>query len=241
LPAISLGQSKPQRRSPVAPAAAAPQQIASGRYVLVSDSKSAKQRLNDPWTLSREAGRLLLEEKWIVSSGDEEGTPVDFHVEMTSGMHPTAASIGSGEGKMSCSMALNLFSCTRRDSAGRLDVRSPYYFFLPSPWMVAAAVRDASKSPDKITTVRLVMLGKMNPGVPELRKIEAQVQYLGADEVEVSGRKVTTSIYEVRPAGAPAVTIWLMANGIPAMMQDSEKPEQRIELLDYVQVRHGER
>jgi len=68
----------------------------------------------------------------------------------------------------------------------------------------------------------------------------AQVQYVGEDTVAISGEKIPASIFELKAPNTgipnvsiPGTLIWTSAEGIVLALQDSDKPEQRIELVEY--------
>ena len=109
---------------------------------------------------------------------------------------------------------------------------------LPSPWMVAIIVKQVPKVPGKTEAVNLVRIAGMSDAGLQLEELRAKVEYIGEDKITVQQVVYNASVYELRSVSFPAITLWLGAGGIPLQMQDSGKPEQRIELLQLKKFGH---
>ena len=87
---------------------------------------------------------------------------------------------------------------------------------------------------DQITQVQLVRVGGMSEAGPKLFSFKAEVQYVGEDQIEVSGQRFSASIFELKsPHAIPPVMVWISSEGIVLSIQDSTKQEQRMDLVEF--------
>lgn len=229
-----LAQQKPVAKP--APKSSAPEAgeavIASGKFQLLEQGAQLQQKLEEPWRLKKVRGGFLLDEQWVVAA-EANASRVPVQVNLSAGYIPTVVTIGDGDAAIRCAIEMSAFSCTRAGQTTKLPMSSRYYFLLPSPWMVSAIARSAPKAPGKVITVQLVRIAGVSQEGPQLESLSGELQYVGEDEVEVQGKRHAASIYELRSKAFPAITIWVDAEMVPVLMQDSGKPEQRIELVEF--------
>ncbi|MCU1305591.1 MAG: hypothetical protein JWN45_286 [Acidobacteriaceae bacterium] len=242
--AIATSGVAQQKRKKAVPAAKAKavdtvpvrEKIAEGKYELKKQDGKVAQIVGEPWTLYRTNVGYELQEQWIVSKDtQEQPTIIDVGVNFAPGLFPIQIRIGGiGSAKeLNCSMQAKEFSC---DSAGlhaTMAMDRPYNLYLPSPWMLGSIARRAKKMPDKPSKVRLVQMVGMTSAGPKLDSFEAEVQYIGEDEIDVSGERIPASIFEMKTKTMPNIMVWLSPEGVVLVMQGSSKPEQRMELTKF--------
>jgi hypothetical protein len=220
------------------PAVTAPlkTKVAEGRYELRARADAVLQSWEEPWTLYKTKTGYEVEELWKASrEGSSNSVVIDVLLTLAPGLYPTQARIGSdlSPAQLTCSMAMNEFRCAAQGKQAAIPMSGAYNFFLPSPWLLSSIARRAPKKPGHPVTVKLVQMSGMNEAGPMLTSFDAQVAYVGEDMVEVSGNKLEASIYEIRGGSAPAIVVWISAEGVVLMMQDASKPEQRMELVEF--------
>src|SRR5437588_2719243 len=106
--------------------------------------------------------------------------------------------------------------------------------------MLGSIDRRAKKVPSQSATVQLVvMTGSENLG-PKLVDFPAQVQYVGEDSVSIDTEKIPASNFELKATNTgvegisiPGTLIWTSAEGVVLALQDSNQPDQRIDLVKY--------
>jgi hypothetical protein len=125
------------------------------------------------------------------------------------------------------------FGCESGDLQSKIPMQGSYNLFLPSPWMLSSIARRAKKMPQQSTTVQLVRMGDVSANLPQITSFQADVQYVGDDQVEVGGTKVEASIIELKAKSIPGMLMWLSADGIILALQDSTKSDQRMELVKF--------
>lgn len=225
---------KPTAKS--APAAPARAKVAQGKYVLRAQAGAVLHTWEEPWTLYKTRTGFEVEEEWRAA---REGAPnsvvIDVLLVMAPGMYPTQARIGSALSptQLDCYMAMAEFRCTAAGKTSSMPMSGAYNFFLPSPWLLSSIGRRAPKKPDQPVTVKLVQMAGMNRDGPRLVALQAEVTYVGEDQVEIEGRPIPASIYEIRGADVPSITVWISPDGVVLMMQDVAKPDQRMELVEF--------
>ncbi len=243
--AQTSGAKKPASKSKRKPAAAtkakspaAPlrTKIAEGRYELRSQANSALRTWEEPWTLYKTKTGYEVEELWKAArGGDPNAVVIDVLLTLAPGLYPTQARIGSdlSPSQLLCSMTMTEFRCAADGKQNSMPMTGAYNFFLPSPWLLSSIGRRAQKKPDQPVIVKLVQMTGMGATGPKLTSFDANVAYIGEDQVEVGATRLGASIYEIRGPGGPAIVIWISAEGVVLMMQDAAKPEQRMELVEF--------
>lgn len=235
-------QTKSRRRPARKPAAKSPAasvrtRIAEGRYQLRAREGSVLQSWDEPWTLYKTKTGYEVTETWKASKeGYANSVVIDVFLAMAPGLYPTEARIGPDQSpnQLVCSMTMDELRCAAGGKQSSLAVSGAYNFFLPSPWLLSSIGRRAhNKKPDQSVPVKLVQMTGMSETGPILVELGAQVAYVGEDQVEVDGARLPASIYEVRGSDFPAIMVWISAEGVVLMMQDSAKPEQRMELVEF--------
>lgn len=220
--------------------------IAEGRYEVVGGKTDAQNSYREPWTLYKTALGYEVEEQWVVTSPNAAESTVDVAISFAAGLYPIQVQIGGQNStkRMLCAMALGEFKCATQGKESRMAMQGAYNVFLPSPWMLGSIARRAKKIPNQAAAVQLVMMGGMEEQGPKLMSFPAEVQYVGDDEVSISGEKIPAAIFELKApntgiAGVsiPGTLIWTSNEGVVLALQDSNRPEQRIELVEYK--RHG--
>jgi len=216
--------------------------IAEGLYAVVGGKTGQQNSYREPWTLYKTAVGYELQEQWMVATATAVDSTVDVAISFASGLYPIEVQIGS-EGsarRMLCSMALKEFKCVTGDAESKLAVQGPYNVFLPSPWMLGSIARRARKVPGQNAAVQLVMMAGSEQPEPRLVAFPAQVQYVGEDTIVIGAEKIPASIFELKAlhtgipnVSIPGTLIWTSAEGVVLALQDSDKPEQRIELVEY--------
>ena len=239
LAAGALAVPKKKARRPVkGKVAAVPAKIkvAEGTYELKKLDGPIERTFAEVWTLYKTDLGFTLQEEWNVGEG--QGQPanvIDVSAEFVPGLHPVKLQIGDdAERSLNCALALGEFSCKSMGLEAKLPMNGVYDFFSPSPWTLGSIVRRAKKVPGEITQVQLVRMAGMTPEGPKLHAFQGEVQYVGDDQIEISGVKYTASIFELKSAGSiPSMLLWLAPDGIVLALQDSTKAEQRMELTAY--------
>jgi hypothetical protein len=157
---------------------------------------------------------------------------IDVTVDMVTGFRPLKVQIGGADSVL-CKIALQEFTCEAKGRTRKLDIKPPYDYFSPSPWILSNVVRRVKKDPSVSSSVNLVRIDGADENGPTLSSFVAQVQYVGDDQIEVGGQKYMASIYELHSAGViPGMLVWVSPEGIVLAMQDSTHPEQRMELAE---------
>ena len=178
----------------------------------------------------------------MVTSPNAAGSTVDVAISFAAGLYPIQVQIGGRNSaqRMLCVMALKEFKCITQGKESKLAMHGAYNVFLPSPWMLGSIARRARKIPNQSAAVQLVMMGGMEEQGPKLVSFPAEVQYVGDDEVSIGGEKISASIFELKAPNTgiqgvtiPGTLIWTSGEGVVLALQDSNKPEQRIELVEY--------
>jgi hypothetical protein len=227
-------QSKPRRTAtPYKSANEQKTKLAEGRYQL--NGGPASRGFQEPWTLYRTNIGYQLEEQWIVPLPAEQQQPptvIDVNVQMVTGLRPTQIRIGAEPSQaLTCNIALNQMFCSAHGQTNKLEMKGAYDYFLPSPWMLGNIVRRAKKNPDIKPPVQLVRIDGNDENGVQLSSFPAEIQYVGDDQIELGGQKYFSSIYELRSENSiPGMLVWISQEGIVLAIQDSTRPEQRIEL-----------
>jgi hypothetical protein len=227
-----------KRASPAAKPNAVPlrQKVAEGKYELKRmDAKSA-QSFEEPWTLYKTNVGYELEEQWIVSK-DTQSEPVivDIGINFAPGLYPIGLRVGSGGSskQLLCRMEAKEFGCESDGMQSKIPMQGSYNLFLPSPWMLGSIARRARKVPQQSTTVQLIRMDEVSGNLPQLTSFQADVQYVGDDQVEVDGTKIGASIIELKAKSIPGMLMWISSDGIVLALQDSAKSDQRMELVKF--------
>lgn len=232
---------KAPAKKPAKPAAkksAAPlrTKLAEGRYELRSQADATLRTWEEPWTLYKTKTGYEVEELWKASRADAPNPVViDVLLTLAPGLYPTQVRIGSdlSPAQLVCYMTMNEFRCTADGKHSSMAMTGAYNFFLPSPWLLSSIGRRAQKKPDQPVKLKLVQMTGLTASGPSLTAFDAEVAYVGEDQVEVGSARIETSIYEIRGLGGPAIVIWISGEGVVMMMQDAAKPEQRMELVEF--------
>jgi hypothetical protein len=232
-----------QKRKSASPRAKAAQaepvrvKVAEGTYQLKKVDGTTSASFEEPWTLFKTNLGFDLEEQWVVNK-DPQSAPmiVDILVNFAPGLYPIQFRVGgSGSSKeLRCATAIKEFTCESAGLQSKLPMIGSYNLFLPSPWMLSSIARRAKKVPDQSTSVQLVQMVGMSDAGPKLDSFQAEVQYVGEDEVAVDSTKLPASIFELKAKIIPSMLIWVSTEGLVLALQDSSKPEQRMELVKYV-------
>ena len=244
MPLFALQTSKPKRRSrarhastvkkkPVAPLRT---KVAEGMYELHHTGPEPSGTWQEPWALYKTKSGYELEEQWKAAKiGNPNSVVVNVFLDLAQGLYPIHAKIGSevSGNQIDCAMTLNEFKCAAGGKESSLPVSGPYNLFLPSPWLLSSIGRRSSRNPEAPTKVQLVQMAGMGPDGPKLMAFDAEVQYVGDDVIDVGGKKIHADIYELKSADTPAILMWISAEGVVILMQDSQKPDQRLELVEY--------
>ncbi|MCU1308667.1 MAG: hypothetical protein JWN45_3362 [Acidobacteriaceae bacterium] len=229
------------KRSPNAKAKAAETaplrtKIAEGKYELKRTDGKLEQSFEEPWTLYKTNIGYELEEQWVVSK-DPSAQPmiVDIGVNFAPGLYPIQLRVGGvGSSKqLNCRMEAKEFACESRGTYSQIAMQGPYNLFSPSPWMLGSIARRAKKVPQQSTKVQLVQMMGMSDAGPKLESFEADVQYVGEDQLEVDGTKMDASIVELKAKSIPGMLMWLSPDGVVLALQDSSKADQRMELVKF--------
>lgn len=226
----------PARAKARIPAAPLRTKVAQGRYELRSQAGATLRIWEQPWTLYKTKTGYEVEELWKASrAGDTNEVVIDVLLTMAPGLYPTQARIGSeaSPSQLLCSMTMNEFRCAASGRQNAMPMTGPYNFFLPSPWLLSSIGRRAQKKPDQPVKVTLVQMTGMGETGPKLTSFQADVAYIGEDQVDVGAARIEASIYEIRGPGGPAIVIWISPDGVVLMMQDAGKPDQRMELVEF--------
>ena len=225
------------KSQPAKPAPPQKVKVAEGRYELKRTEGALDRSFSEPWTLYKTNLGYELEEQWLVGTGKEgETNIIDVKVSFVAGLNPIQVRIGGDDSprQLLCSMALQEFKCASAGQEASMPVEGSYNFFSPSPWMLGAIVRHGKKTPDQSTSVHLVRMAGMAESGPKLGSFQADVQYVGDDELQVGDQKISANIYELKaPSAIPSMLVWVSSEGVVLAMQDSSRPEQRMDLVEF--------
>jgi hypothetical protein len=225
----------PPKPKPQAAAEPAREKVAEGKYELKRRDGNSPESFEEPWTLYKTKIGFELEEQWVVSK-DPQTQPmiVDIGVNFAPGLYPIQLRVGGGSSKeLRCSMEVAEFTCETEGMHSKIPMQGPYNLFLPSPWMLSSIGRRAKKVPQQITKVKLVRMTGMTDAGPKLESFDADVQFVGEDQVEVGGAKMDASIVELKAESIPGMLMWMSSEGVVLAVQDSSKAEQRMELVKF--------
>jgi hypothetical protein len=150
---------------------------------------------------------------------------------MVDALRPVQVHIGDPQMGLSCSIAMSVFKCETQGKLSQMNMSGRYDFFSPSPWMLGNIVRRATKDKSQTASIKLVRIdGASEQGV-KMSSFTADVQYVGDDQIEVAGEKRPASIFELRADGViPGMLVWVADDGMVFAIQDSSRPDQRLEL-----------
>lgn len=226
----AAAQKKNRARPAPAPAVEQKVKVAEGRYQLVGGQ--VVRGFEEPWTLYRTRLGYQLDEQWIVPQEGRDPAVIDVTVQLVVGFRPTELQIGGDPAQaLICRFAVRQLTCEARGQSNKLDMDGPYDYFSPSPWMLGNIVRRVKKIPNAKTAVQLARIDGTNENGVELSTFPAEVQYVGEDQLDLSGSKYQASIYELKAEGRiPGMLVWISQEGIVLAIQDSTRPEQRLEL-----------
>lgn len=241
LAAAGWAATPPKKKAAKKPSAAAPApvkvKVAEGRYELVRTDGKQLRAFEEPWALYKTTLGYELEEQWHVGATDKtEEAIIDVHVSFAGGLNPIEVKIGGDDAQkqLVCKIALKDFSCSSGGLSATVEMDGNYNFFSPSPWMLGAIVRKAKKVAGESTAIQLVRMGGMTEAGPRLGKFDAEVSYVGDDEVEVGGQKYNTNIFELKAEGKfPTMLLWVTTEGIVLQIQDASEPEQRMNMMEF--------
>src|SRR5271155_2294619 len=137
--------------------------VAEGKYAFYTRAGELLPNFEEPWSLTKTSVGFELAEQWKSDQpADLKLGPVsvDFNVMFTTGMQPLTVHIGNKDTNsgITCSLSLSEFTCNGADKSSNVPVKSPYNFFLPSPWMMSAIARRSKKELGGFTDVRMVYL-----------------------------------------------------------------------------------
>jgi hypothetical protein len=211
------------------------EKVAEGKYEMKRLDGSSPQSFEEPWTLYKTKIGFELEEQWIVSKDPQtEPMIVDIGVNLAPGLYPIQLRVGGGSAKeLRCNIEAKEFICETEGMQSRIPMQAPYNLFLPSPWMLGCIGRKAKNVPQQITKVKLVRMTGMTDAGPKLESFDADVQFVGQDQLEVGGAKMDASIVELKAESIPGMLMWLSPEGVVLAVQDSSKAEQRMELVKF--------
>jgi hypothetical protein len=230
-----------KKKSPAAnPVAPMKTKVATGRYELRRADGPVERTFEEVWILYKTKVGYSVEEQWHVGPGkDVPANVLDVSLDLIPGLHPLNMRIGTDEQRsLRCSLALTECKCSSMGMEATLPMNGAYSFFSPSPWMIGSIVRRSRKVPGETTTVQLVRMAGMTAEGPRLASFNAEVQYVGDDQILISGQRLDASIFELKaPQSIPDMLIWVSRDGLVLALQDSAKQEQRLELTEYT--RHG--
>ena len=241
LPSALAETSKARKKRHPAPKKAVAQKLkaAEGQYAFFSRAGELLPDFEEPWTLTKTPVGYDLVEQWKAKNPEDHSrvvATVDFKVSFAPVMQPLNIRIGNKESPSGiyCSLSLAEFSCTGAEKTTKLNVESPYNFFLPSPWLMSAIVRRATKEVGTFTDVRMAYLAGMSTEGPKLETFKAQVLYKGQESIHTAGQIFLADKYEVQnPGQFPDMKIWVSAEGVTLAMEDSSTPDQRMMLMRY--------
>jgi len=212
---------------------------AEGQYAFFNRTGDLLPDFTEPWTLTKTPVGYDLVEQWKAKNTEDESkgiVSVDFKVSFAPGLQPINVRIGNKESPYGiyCILSLSEFSCAGAEKTTKLNVVSPYNFFLPSPWLMSAIVRRATKEVGTFTDVRMAYLAGMSTEGPKLETFKAQVIYKGQESIHSMDQTFLADKYEIQnPGQFPDMMIWVSAEGVTLAMEDSTKPDQRMMLMRY--------
>lgn len=229
-------QSKPRvRRSQAKPAPVSVSvKIAEGKYRLVGEK--APMAFEESWSLFKTPLGYRLEAQWAVTQpGGAQPNIIDTRIEMVAGLRPTELQIGlDPRQSLHCRFTVNQLLCEAQGRQATLPMQGAYDFFSPSPWMLGNIVRRARKDVAAPLNIQLARIKDTNPAGLGLDSFMAQAQFVGDDQIEIGGKRFAASIYELRAEGKiPSMLVWTSPEGIVLAMQDSSRPDQRMELVEF--------
>ena len=202
--------------------------LAAGKYQMIG----AGGGFEEPWTIFRTRLGYELTEQWVVPT--QPGEPpqvIDVSVQMVGALRPVQVHIGDPQMGLSCSIALAAFKCETQGKTSQMTISGPYDFFSPSPWMLGNIVRRATKEKSQTSSIKLVRIDGADEQGVKMSLFSANVQYVGDDQIEIAGEKRPASIYELRAEGIiPGMLVWVADDGMVFAIQDSSRPDQRLEL-----------
>lgn len=234
-----LGSAAAQKRRPRAkakvkpPMSEQPVLLAEGKYQM--GGSAAMHGFSEPWSLSKTRLGYELNEQWVIPAHGALGAPqvIDLKVQMVAGLRPVQVHIGDLLLGLTCKIALGVFRCESQGKTTELAIPGAYDFFSPSPWMLGNIVRRAQRVKGEKASIQLVRIdGTGSEGV-RMTAFEAQVTYVGDDQVDLAEGRQAVSIYELKAEGKiPDMLVWISDEGVVYAIQDSSHPEQRLELIE---------
>jgi len=224
---------RPKAKSKAPAVAEHPVLLAEGKYQM--GGGAAMHGFSEPWSISRTALGYELDEQWLIPPRGALGAPqvIDLKVQMVSGLRPVQVHIGDPLLGLTCKIALNVFRCESQGKMTELPIQGAYDFFSPSPWMLGNIVRRSQRIKGEKSPIQLVRIDGTGASGVRMTAFEAQVAYVGDDQLDLAEGKHTVSIYELKAEGKiPDMLVWISDEGIVYAIQDSSHPEQRLELVE---------
>lgn len=206
--------------------------VAEGKYQM--NSGAALHGFEEPWTLTKTRLGYELAEQWVIPGRGLFGPQViDLKVQMVTGLRPVQVHIGDLLQGLTCKIALEMFHCESQGRATELAMSGPYDFFSPSPWMLGNIVRRAQRVKGEQSSIQLVRIDSTGANGVQLSAFNAQVSYVGDDQLDTAGGRHAVSIYELKAEGKiPEMLVWIADDGLVYAIQDSSHAEQRLELVE---------
>ncbi|MEE8201895.1 MAG: hypothetical protein V3R29_12100 [Candidatus Acidoferrales bacterium] len=175
-----------------------------------------------------------MQSKWIVDLGPRQ--EFETVLGLSPGLHPLYLRMfgflpgGRAVGNVMLRLEPNQVRVEARGREKTLDIPGPYDLFLPFSWFLSSMVRRETVAPSETFPIRLVFLVEDNP--IGMIPFDAEVQFLGEETVEVAAGTHRATKFEVRTQ-VFNILVWLSEDGLMLAMQQSSKPEQRMELVRF--------
>jgi hypothetical protein len=222
--------------------------VAEGQYVMegkVNVGKAVETlRYVESWNLWRLGSEYEAEGEWELrlDSYDAGLENTRYRVRLNRDLHPILVEIFA-EGppkKQRRTMTMELLpkelrwqvtgEGVEKKQEAKFAVESPYDVFWPFSWIFSSLARRGRLEEGDTTSAKAIFLDDDDP--IDFILVEASIHYLGEEEIEAAGQKHTARKFRIESSLFPMM-VWTLENGVLAVMEDGNKPEQRMELVRY--------
>jgi hypothetical protein len=215
--------------------------VAEGEYLTSTDNPYNKEeRLRESWILWR-----IGDGQYVVESDlqfeNEIATKAAFHhsIVLSQDLRPQEIKIlalASPE-KNEIDVQLKPEEIRVKDRNGESILKVPprYDIYYPlTPWSLSSFARRTRPVKDSGLAVEFVAMDEEGPKAPTaLTLLWGRVRWIGREQVEVAGQRLSTEKYIIHLGPYPGVFVWLSEEGVVLGSQSEENSKQKTETVRF--------
>ncbi len=211
--------------------------VAEGEYLYEMDGKAV---LSQKWVLYRlENGGFKEVDNWETQAAGKP--PMTFQTSLTLGTDLRPLSLEGmpspkkDVGETKCRFASKKLRCEWPSEKKKLEfpAREPYDVLSLHPWFFSGMARRAERGRSEARSLHLFQIVDGSWGYPLSFMVrEGEVQWVGNQEVDVSGNKLSAERYELSLEPLRMV-FWVSTEGVLLAMEDDSSSKNRIKLVRF--------